>query len=242
MCRVEFNKPHAMTQEPAPNRFRQLHQACLAEATRPFRARGSSVVRCPACLLAQNHCICAQRTVGQAELDVILLLHRDEVFKPTNTGRLIADVLPANTYAFAWSRTEPCAALLGLLNAPERHCLLVFPPAEGDGRAQLAPTPRLAAAEKRLTLVLLDGTWRQAARMARKSAYLANLPLVAVPPLATRYSVRKAVREGQMSTAEAALQLLAALGQARAYAPLAQYVDAFNHQAAAARGQHQPRP
>jgi DTW domain-containing protein YfiP len=40
-----------------------------------------------------------------------------EPMKPSNTGRLIADILP-DTEAFQWSRTEPPQALLDLVADP----------------------------------------------------------------------------------------------------------------------------
>ncbi|MNT97512.1 DTW domain protein [compost metagenome] len=49
-----------------------------------------------------------------------------EPLKPSNTGRLIADILP-ETQAFLWSRTEVDPALLAAINDPERQPYVVFP-------------------------------------------------------------------------------------------------------------------
>jgi DTW domain-containing protein YfiP len=49
-----------------------------------------------------------------------------EPMKPSNTGRLIADILP-DTAAFQWSRTEPPQALLDLVASPDYQPMVVFP-------------------------------------------------------------------------------------------------------------------
>ncbi|HTF84197.1 MAG TPA: DTW domain-containing protein, partial [Cellvibrio sp.] len=73
------------------NKYEQLRHRCRLESTRDFNARGKSVVRCESCQLASFACLCQWRPQSMSECDFVLLMHRDEVFKPTNTGRLIAD-------------------------------------------------------------------------------------------------------------------------------------------------------
>ena len=217
-----------------PTAFHRLRQACLARSTRPFLARGKSVRRCSACLLAEPVCICAWAAARHSAVDFVLLLHRDEVFKPTNTGRLIADILPANTLAFEWSRTEPAAELLALLADPERYPAIVFPAEEGGDRQVHTAVPDLHG--KRLTLILLDGTWRQASRMFRSSTWLAGIPaLTFTEPQVGRYTVRKKIRDGQLATAEAAAELLRLCGEDANGEALEDYFMVFNEHYLATR-------
>ena len=199
----------------------------MATSTRPFLARGKSVRRCRTCLLAETVCICPWAVPRQSDVDFVLLLHRDEVFKPTNTGRLIADILPANTTAFEWSRTEPPADLLALLQDPARYPVIVFPAEEGGEREVHTNVPDLKG--KRLTLILLDGTWRQASRMFRSSAWLSGLPaLTFSEPQLGRYAVRQKIRDGQLATAEAAAELLRLCGEEENGQVLEDYFVVFN--------------
>ena len=148
------------------NRFEQLYQSRLFEATRPFNARGSTLKRCKVCRLAEATCICLWRRESSSRVDIVLLMHRDEVLKPTNTGRLIADVLPKQTYAFVWHRTEPDNMLLTLLVDPTRVCAIVFP--ADNERLQQRPTlsvDEVRGASQKTTLLVLDGTWKQARKM-----------------------------------------------------------------------------
>ena len=86
----------------------------LSRAERPFHARGSKVVRCEACLLPTQNCICEFKPEAGTDVAVLFLMYKGEYYKPTNTGRLIADVVKDN-HAFLWKRTEPEEALLALL-------------------------------------------------------------------------------------------------------------------------------
>jgi DTW domain-containing protein len=221
------------------NRFEQLRAANLTRSTRPFLARGATVQRCERCQLARTACLCPYRRELSCGLDLVLLLHHDEIFKPTNSGRLIADLLPANTFAFEWSRTEPAPELLRLLAQPERYPVLVFP--GGEGRTVHTERPSLAPG-RRLTLILLDGTWKQAGKMVRASPWLAHLPMMCLAESRPgTYAVRQAVRHGQLATAEAAAELLMVCGEVEAGETLRDYFAIFNEHCLATRGSRAPR-
>lgn len=218
------------------NKFHDLRLACLARSTRPFLARGKSVQRCAACQLAQSACICPWKIELSTNVDFVLLLHHDEIFKPTNTGRLIADILPNNTFVFEWSRTQPPSELLALLQEPSRYPVIVFP-AEDDGQRVCHTEMPQMPADKRLTFIVLDGTWRQASRMFRSSPWLSQIPALSLPaPEVGAYAVRQAIRDGQLATAEAAALLLELAGETKASAVLSDYFLIFNTHYLATRG------
>ena len=113
-----------------------------------------------------------------------------EPLKPSNTGWLVADVLP-DTTAFSWSRTAVDPALLDLLADPQWQAYLVFPgefaapervvtalltaKPDGDGGGNGAAN---GSSDKRPLFVLLDGTWSEARKIFRKSPYLNRLPVL----------------------------------------------------------------
>ncbi len=219
------------------NAFLRLRDLSLAQATRPFLARGKDIKRCPRCFIKPDLCICEFRAETTCGCDVVLLLHHDEVFKPTNTGRLIADILPKQTHAVEWARTQCPAPLAALLKDPARYCVLVFP--GGDPGNTLSPGQALELAhspKQTLTLILLDGTWRQACRMARLSNYLAPIPRLAIPRSVGGYAVRQAHRQGQLSTAEAGASALELCGQTDAATRIRKYFQVFNLHYAQMRG------
>ena len=97
----------------------------LSRAERPFHARGSKVIRCDACLLPAQNCICEFKPEAGTDVAVLFLMYKGEYYKPTNTGRLIADVVKDN-HAFLWRRTEPDEALLKLLSDDKYFPIVVI--------------------------------------------------------------------------------------------------------------------
>ncbi|WP_413727765.1 tRNA-uridine aminocarboxypropyltransferase [Sodalis sp. RH19] len=191
-----------------------LRQYRLDRATRPYRARGCRVVRCEHCLLPQPVCLCDRIVPMTSVSRFCLIMFDSEPLKPSNTGRLIADILP-DTQAFLWSRTEPDTALLSAIADPARQPYVVFP------AHNVAPdrrvVPQIDACGKPPLFILLDGTWSEAGKMFRKSPYLANFPILSLN-LATvsAYRLREAHGEGHHCTAEVAATLLRQTGDAAA--------------------------
>lgn len=205
---------------------------------REFKARGSFVVRCPGCRMPALNCLCPYRASAHSLAQVWLLTHRLEHFKPTNTGRLIGDVL-ADTATYTWSRTEPDPALLARLDDPSYAPFVIFPDDQPDYAHRVVGMEAVAsarAAGKVPVYLLLDGTWRQARRIFRKSAYLDALPVLPLrTERTTRYRLRKPASPEHLCTAEVAIELLRQGGDEDAAAVLDDYFEVFNESYAASR-------
>jgi len=233
-----------------PHAVDQLRSHCEAISTRTFNARGVTLKRCKQCQLGLQTCICEWRKPSQSQLHFILIMHRDEVYKPTNTGRLIADLFPEQCQAFLWSRTDPDKTLLALLNDNRRHCQLVFPASENDIRTVASrPPERLEESAPINTVVLLDGTWKQARKMYSQGKWMRHLPILDLSHTLSEsqhkwgnYRVRQACEDGQLATAEAAALALAANGEASATEHLFNYFAVFNEHYVATRGNKKPQP
>lgn len=187
-----------------PHAVSRLREQRLARSKRPFIARGALLVRCQRCRVSLEYCMCAWQPNVDAQSAVCLLMYDAEPLKPTNTGWLIADVVP-DTFAFTWSRTEVDPAILALLADPQWQPYVVFPeeyvPAERVVHS--VPNAELRAAGKRPLFVVLDGTWTEARKMFRKSAYLAELPVLSLhPDDISHYRLRRSTREEHLCTAE----------------------------------------
>lgn len=216
--------------------FSDLRARCFSTSTRPYRARGASVERCGACQLAEPWCICPWQIRLQSSIEFLLILHRDEVFKPTNSGRLLADIFPGQCHAYEWSRIEPAEDLLAKLRDPCRNVVILFPPRD-DRQIHVVEEGALPDG-KLLTVVVLDGTWRQASRMLRLSPWLAKVPLLSIDaPQVSRYQVREAPVAGQLATAEAAAQVLAAVGDLSGAGTVRDYFEVFSNHSLASRRQ-----
>ncbi|MFD2191077.1 tRNA-uridine aminocarboxypropyltransferase [Pistricoccus aurantiacus] len=208
---------------------------------REFKARGSFVTRCPGCRLPTLNCLCPYRVTARAEASFWLLTHPLEHHKPTNTGRLIGDVL-ATTETFTWYRTAPDARLLALLDDSGYAPFIIFPDDQPDYATRVVNMEAVQNVKQKNRIpvfIILDGTWRQARRIFRKSPYLDDLPILALnTQRQTRYRLRKPASSTHLCTVEVAAELLKQSGDVTAGAILDDYFDAFNESYAASRGHH----
>ncbi|MCA8865523.1 MULTISPECIES: tRNA-uridine aminocarboxypropyltransferase [unclassified Halomonas] len=212
---------------------------------REFKARGSFVTRCEGCNLPVLNCLCPYKVKAESVAQVWLLTHPLEHFKPTNTGRLIGDVI-TTTQVFTWYRTAPDAQLAALLKDPRYAPFVIFPDDQPDyaDRVVGIETVHAAKAQARIPVfVILDGTWRQARRMFRKSPYLDDLPVLPLQTeRETRYRLRKPASKAHLCTAEVAIELLRQGGDTAAADVLDDYFDVFNDSYAASRLHHKIDP
>lgn len=213
---------------PHTNSVHILRQQQLALSTREFKARGYKVKRCEVCLIPEKQCICPQRPKIKSHSAFCLLMYKNEYYKPSNTGRIIADVIQKN-FAFRWDRVTPDPALLALLNNPNYAPILVFPQQYAEPERCINSPQDLPEIQQGKTplFVMLDGTWREAKKMF-KSPSLANLPVLGIQPTqASRYQLREAAHEHQLCTAEVAIEVLRLADENHAADALQQYFDVF---------------
>jgi len=171
----------------------QLYQYRKNISTKPFNARGKKVIRCELCRVSVDHCICRYTPKSQTNAGFVLLMYDTEVLKPSNTGRLIADIFD-DTFAFLWARTSVDDKLIRLLDDPKWQPVIVFPSEYAeqgrkcytnslpDSVAQLNSKVEAKVSGKRPLFILLDGSWREAKKMFKKSPYLNKFPVVSFSP------------------------------------------------------------
>ena len=196
-----------------PHAIHKLHQYRQSIATKPYASRGKSRVRCQWCLLAQPNCTCDARKQLSSNAAFLLVMYDDEVLKPSNSGRLIADLIP-DTHGFIWSRTEPAEQMLTLIHDECYQPMVVFPAEYAmTGQTVLSEVSEIAD-DKMPLFIVLDGSWREAKKMFRKSPYLHHLPLLSFnPERVAQYALRKNSRDFQLGTAEVASLVLESLGE-----------------------------
>lgn len=229
----------------------QLHQFRKSLSTTTYKARGQRVIRCELCRLAKQYCICSiapDRDSVITNAGFLLLMYDTEVLKPSNTGKLIADIIP-DTFAFLWSRTTKNDELLALLDDDKWQPFVVFPKEYADESRQVVTRNVDCDEGKRPLFIMLDGSWREAKKMFRKSPYLDKYPIVSFDPNLhmssnelmidgktspvgedSRYTVRKTELEHQFSTAEVAARVLEMSGEKRNGNLLDLWFDVFNYQ------------
>ena len=210
------------------NAILNLRRQELAQSTRTSRFRGCKAVRCPDCIMPQTECICADRPQVASQSAFCFLMYQGEAYKPSNTGRLICDVV-ADHHAFLWDRTRPDTQMLALLNDPRYAPVVVFPHEYAEPERCIAHPHQAPAVinGKKPLFVMLDGTWREAKKMFR-SPYLATLPVLGIQPQqASAYLMRDAALSHQLCTAEVGIAVLRLAQDNTAADALADYFALF---------------
>jgi DTW domain-containing protein len=162
--------------------------------------RDNSEGRCRRCRMHEVLCLCALIPRIETRTRLVLVIHRFEERKPTNSGQLAALCLP---------NSEVCVR--GVAGAPpprftydpETQPLLLYPDAGA------VPLSSFAGSARPITLVVPDGTWRQAGKVRLRMPGLADVPCVSLPPDApTSYRLRAEFHEGRLATLEAIARAL----------------------------------
>jgi hypothetical protein len=228
-----------------PHAVSRLRTERLARSAKPFMARGGiKGERCPGCRLVPSHCICALHPEVPTPVGMCLLMADIEPLKPSNTGWLIADVVP-DTFAFGWVRTEVDPALLALLADPQWQPYVVFPGEFVEPERVVHAVPTLSnnlPSGQRPLFILLDATWPEARKMFRKSPYLNHLPVLSLnPEQVSRYQLRRSQRDDHFCTSEVAAMCLELAGEAHAAHTLEAYLDVYTHHYLQAKHQLPPQ-
>jgi DTW domain-containing protein YfiP len=172
----------------------------------------AKIRRCPDCCLHRSLCLCALVPRVDTRTRVVLVMHQLELNKPTNTGRLAARCL-GNSEVIVRGLSAEALPSVQTSSWPATT-LLLFPHAEAQPIESWRDHPGP------LTLVVPDGTWRQATRARRRVPGLAEVPCVALPAHVSTYRLRHATRPGRLSTMEAIIRALAILEGPSVVAPL----------------------
>ena len=215
----------------------QLHQYRKSLSTTTYKSRGQRVIRCELCRLAKQFCICELAPKVDSQSGFLLLMYDTEVLKPSNTGKLIADLIP-DSFAFLWSRTEVNPEIIALLEDPIWQPMIVFPKAYVGEEREIFDNEITLMSGKRPLFIMLDGSWREAKKMFRRSPYLQHLPVVSFTPkvpeneeeISSRYQIRLAANNTELATAEVAAQILSLAGEQTNADLLDLWFDVFSYE------------
>jgi DTW domain-containing protein YfiP len=167
--------------------------------------RDNAAARCPQCRMLGALCICALIPAPPlaTRTRLVLIIHRFEARKPTNTGLLAARCL-ANSEVLERGHAHAPSEALAI--PPGTRPLLLFP---HEGAPLLAA---VADDDRPVTLIVPDGNWRQAAKVRHRVPGLDQIPCVVLPPgPPTRYRLRSEPVDGGLATFEAISRAIAIL-------------------------------
>jgi DTW domain-containing protein YfiP len=140
-------------------------------------------------------CICDLTPRIATRTRLALFIHRREDRKTTNTGRLAAACLTNSQVIVRGDESSPTAAFAW---SADTQPLFLYP------HDDATPIARFVSSERPITLIVPDGTWRQAAKVRNRVPGLRDVPCVSIEPDApTSYRLRTETRAEGLATIEA---------------------------------------
>lgn len=165
--------------------------------------RSKNATRCTRCRMHAAACVCEHLVPLQLRTRVVLIMHYKELSKTTATGPLALAALDNSELHVHGKQGKPVE--LDHLHDPQRRLLVLFPQV---GACSLSEALRQED-PRPITLVVPDGSWRQASRIPRRIGVLARAQVVTLPPgPATRWGVRKENHPSGLATFEAIARAL----------------------------------
>lgn len=163
--------------------------------------------RCEDCMMRFELCICTNIEECKNKLDVktriVVLMHHRERNLTTNTARLAARIMPRCEIRM---RGVPDAPLdtHGIIEE-DRQALLLYP----SSKAQDLNQDFVKQFNKPITLIVPDGSWRQASKVHHREPFLKDVPHVSFAHDApTKYALRREPKAHGLATFEAIARAL----------------------------------
>lgn len=165
--------------------------------------RDNAHQRCTRCLMHESLCLCALVPRLETRTRVVLFIHRTELRKPTNTGRLGAHCLVNSEVRMRGSESGPMDTFAA---APGSRPLLLFPYPDA------VPLCDVARPGETYTLVVPDGNWRQASKVRNRVRGLRDALAVTLPAEEpSTYRLRHEAHPHGLATIEAIARALGIL-------------------------------
>ena len=137
--------------------------------------RNNAASRCMRCRMHSSLCVCSLIPKLDTRTRLVLVIHRAEDRKPTNTGRLAVEAM-ANSQVIVRGRAEEPADLIPL--GSETRPVFLFP---HEGAVPLESVASIAGDDRPVTLIVPDGNWRQASKVRNRVPGMRDVPCVSLP-------------------------------------------------------------
>jgi DTW domain-containing protein len=126
--------------------------------------------RCVTCMMHMSLCVCALLPRIETRTRLVLVIHRAELRKPTNTGHLATTSLVNSEVHVRGREGEPSRSIP---LRPDSQPILLFPHEDAVEPLRHVDGP--------VTLIVPDGNWRQASKVRARVPGLKQIPCVTLP-------------------------------------------------------------
>lgn len=160
--------------------------------------RNNAASRCWRCRMHSSLCVCPLIPQLATRTRLVLVMHRAEDRKPTNTGRLAAEAMP-NSQVIVRGREGDPADEIRL--DPDTRPVFLFP---HEDAVPLESVARVPGDDRPVTLIVPDGNWRQASKVRNRVPGMKSVPCVSLPVGApSTYRLRSEAHPFGLATVEA---------------------------------------
>lgn len=161
---------------------------------------------CSKCGLPIITCICKSIKEVETKAKFVILSSEKEVYRNTNTANLLKQINTKSTEIIIWKRGEIPSSILSYINNDIYNVYLVFPIMNKEMEIRKA---KYNKDNNTPVFIIVDGTWREAWKIIRKSDYLKNLPILSLETnRVSKFTLRRGQEEGNLCTIEVAMELL----------------------------------
>jgi len=166
---------------------------------------------CNKCGLPIINCICSKAPKIRTEAKIWILSTQKEFYRASNTARLLSLINPSSTEIFLWERTKISEDLISKLNNEIYDIFLLFPIENCETRSRKV---EYKSTGKIPVFIIIDGTWKEARKIIRRSTYLEQLPIISLEPdFKSKYDLRRGAQDGNLCTIESAIEVLKLNGE-----------------------------
>ncbi|AZZ35583.1 DTW domain-containing protein [Bdellovibrio sp. qaytius] len=160
---------------------------------------------CTTCIQPEFGCYCKNIKPIACAINFVILIHPIEAKRRIATGRMSHLCLSGSHLIQGQNYTDN-QQLNSLIADPEYHSVILYPGQNSKNVSLLSEQERSQQflTNKKLRIVVIDGTWATAAKMVHQSTNLKTLPRISfIPTNPSNFRVRKQPESHCYSTIEA---------------------------------------
>lgn len=161
---------------------------------------------CSNCGLPLITCICNKIKKVKTNAKFIILSNERELYRNTNTASILKIVNEESTEVVVWERGKVPKSIVDYICNDKYKVFLVFPSINEELKER---SVEYSSSDCIPVFIIIDGTWKEAWKIIRKSDYLKELPVISlITDKISKFSLRRGQQDGNLCTIETAIELL----------------------------------
>ncbi len=180
------------------NKLRYLEQRAIRAASGPtYRPQ------CMTCFQTEVTCFCHLVQPFEPTIRFVILIHPLEARRRIATG-LMSHLCLKGSLLIRGDSFAESKLVNEVIDDPNGYCVVLYPGPTALDLSSHQVRSELGALNKKLTVFVIDGTWRTAKKTLRLSPNLSTLPRISFSQAhSSRFRVRRQPAPGCLSTIEA---------------------------------------